>query len=88
MTGVQTCALPILSDDEVGKYVLHKLSLAGASATIINEAALSAVHSYTQGNPRLIDNLMTDALAIGSQHEKKVIDADTIHDAVENQGLY
>ena len=77
-----------LSDDEVGKYVLHKLSLAGASATIINEAALSAVHSYTQGNPRLIDNLMTDALTIGSQREKKVIDADVIHDAVENQGLY
>lgn len=77
-----------LSDDEVGKYILHKLSLAGASATIINEAALSAVHSYTQGNPRLIDNLMTDALTIGSQREKKVIDADVIHDAVENQGLY
>lgn len=26
---------------------------------------LSAVHSFTQRNPRLIDNLMTDALTIG-----------------------
>ena len=55
---------------------------------IINEAALSVAHSYTQGNPRLIDNLMTDALTIGSQTEKKVIDADVIRNVVENQGLF
>ena len=77
-----------LSDDEVGKYVLHKLHLAGAPDSIIETAALSAVHSYTQGNPRLIDNLMTDALMIGSQLKKTVINAEVIHDAVENQGLY
>lgn len=77
-----------LTDKEVEKYILHKIHLAGASVTIINEAALSAAHSFTQGNPRLIDNLMTDALTIGSQTDKKVIDADVIHDAVENQGLY
>ena len=77
-----------LSDAEVSRYVLHKLELAGASSTIIDNAALSAVHSSTQGNPRLIDNLMTDALAIGSQQDKRVIDAETIRAAVDNQGLY
>ena len=77
-----------LSDAEVSRYVLHKLELAGASSTIIDTAALAAVHSSTQGNPRLIDNLMTDALAIGSQQDKRVIDAETIRAAVDNQGLY
>lgn len=77
-----------LSDEEVAQYILHKIRLAGASEKIINEAALAAAHSYTQGNPRLIDNLMTDALTIGSQSDKKVIDADVIRDAVENQILY
>ena len=77
-----------LSDDEVAKYILHKLQLAGASSTIIDQAALAAAHSFTQGNPRLIDNLMTDALTIGSQQGRKAIDADTIRAAVENQGLY
>ena len=43
-----------LSDDEVSKYILHKLQLAGASTNIISPAALAAAHSYTQGNPRLI----------------------------------
>ena len=55
---------------------------------IIAPAALAASHSYTQGYPRLIDNLMTDALTIGSQQDKKIIDAETIRAAVDNQGLY
>lgn len=76
-----------LSDDEVSKYILHKIELVGASSTIIETAALAA-HSFAQGNPRLIDNLMMYALKIGSKQKKKVIDAETIRVAVENQGLY
>lgn len=77
-----------LSDEEVSKYILHKIQLAGTSGTIIDTAALATAHSFTQGNPRLIDNLMTDALTIGAQQDKEVIDADVIRAAVENQGLY
>ena len=33
-------------------------------------------------------DLMTDALVIGSQQDKKVIDAEIIRAAVDNQGLY
>ena len=76
-----------LSDDEVARYVLHKLTCAGGSETMIEKAALSAIHSHSQGNPRLIDNLMTDALALGSQMEKKSIDAEVILAAVSNQNL-
>ena len=72
----------------LSKYILHKLKLAGAAESIIEPAALAATHSFTQGNPRLIDNLMTDALTIGSQQNKQVIDAEIIRAAVDNQGLY
>ena len=75
-----------LSDDEVSKYILHKLQLSGASSTIIDPAVLAAAHSFTQGNPRFIDDLMTDALTIGSQQDTKVIDAEIIRAAVDNQG--
>lgn len=77
-----------LSDGEVSKYILHKIQLAGASGTIIDPSAPAAAHSFTQGNPHLIDNLMTDALTIGAQQDKKVIDAEVIRAAVDNQGLY
>lgn len=76
-----------LSDDEVIAYVIHKLEHAGSSRAIIEDAALNAVAGHTHGNPRLIDNIMTDALTIGAQQEKKCIDTDVILAAVNNQNL-
>ena len=77
-----------LDDKEVADYILHKITLAGASKDIISDAALLAIHSHCQGNPRLIDNLMTDVLTIGSQIEKRVLDAEVVMAAVENQKLF
>ena len=76
-----------LSDTETIDYVVHKLKCAGSSKAIIEEAALKAVAGHAHGNPRLIDNLMSDALLIGSQSEKKCIDTDVILAAVNNQNL-
>lgn len=76
-----------LSDGEVAEYVLHKIACAGGSKTIIEPGALAAAHSHSQGNPRLVDNLMTDALAIGAQMDKKAITPDVILAAVGNQNL-
>ena len=67
-----------LTDQEVPDYIRKK---------IIDTAAISSVHSYSQGNTRLIDNVMTDAMTIGSQMEKKVIDADVMLAAINNQTL-
>ena len=76
-----------MSDDESIRYVEHKLGIAGAAPSIIEEAALKAVAGHSRGNPRLIDNLMTDALTIGAQTDKKVIDTEVILAAVNNQNL-
>lgn len=67
-----------LDDLEVSEYILHKLNCARASRNIISESALGAIHGYSRGNPRLIDNLMTDALTIGAQQECQVIDDEII----------
>lgn len=77
-----------LSDSEISAYIHHKLSRAGTSTSIICEAALSAIHGYTQGNPRLIDNIMTDTLIIGAQMQKKVIDEEVILAAISNQNPF
>lgn len=76
-----------LKDDEVCDYILHKIAKAGGARSIIEDGAIAAVHGFAQGNPRLIDNLMNDALILGAQLEKKSIDADTILAAVNNQQL-
>ena len=76
-----------LSDQEVADYVLHKISRAGGAASIIETAALSAVHSHSQGCPRIVDNLMTDALILGAQMDKKSITPEVILAAAGNQNL-
>ena len=76
-----------LSAEEIPLYVRHKLHVAGGADSIIDDAAMSSVHSLSQGNPRIIDTLMTDALTIGAQMDKKVIDADVIMAAANNRQL-
>ena len=74
-----------LLDNEVKEYVLHKIASAQGAESIIDPAAIAALHSYSQGNARIIDNLMSDALIIGEQQRKKVIDSDVIMAAAENR---
>lgn len=76
-----------LSDEEVPAYVRHKIRSAGASEQIIDEAALAALNSMSQNNPRVIDNIMTDALTIAMQSSKQTIDADVILAAVNHQSF-
>lgn len=76
-----------LSDEEVPAYVRHKIHCAGGSDQIIDTAALSALNGMSQNNPRIIDNIMTDALAIAMQTGKHVIDADVILAAVNHQSF-
>ena len=76
-----------LSAEETDEYINHKLSSAGGTPGILAESVASAVHGFSQGNPRLIDNVMSDALMIGAQLSKKTIDTDVILSAVENQSF-
>ena len=76
-----------LTDKESADYVIHKLISAGSSKAVIDDAALSAVAGHSHGSPRLIDNIMTDAIVIGAQTDKKCIDSEVILAAVNNQNL-
>lgn len=74
-----------LREDEISEYVLHKIRTANGSTEIIDESGLSALNSLSQSNPRIIDNLMYDALLIGYQLKKNVIDSEVIQAAVANR---
>ena len=76
-----------LTDEEVPEYIRHKLELAGGSFGILDGGAVSAIHGYSEGNARKIDNLMTDALTLGAQQDKQTIDAEIILAATGNQSL-
>jgi len=76
-----------LSPAETEQYICHKLSIAGGSAAILGEGVVSAVHGFSQGNPRLIDNVLSDMLTIGAQQEKRAMDTEVVLAAVESQSL-
>ena len=44
-------------------YIRQKIRNAGGSPEIIDTAAISSVHGYSQGNPRLIDNVIDEETA-------------------------
>jgi type II secretory pathway predicted ATPase ExeA len=76
-----------LSDPEVHDYIQHKFSLAGASASILGEGTLPAIISHCHGNPRLVDNLMTEALTLGAQLKKQTLDTEVLMASINNLAL-
>lgn len=76
-----------LLDNEIADYVRHKIVQAGGATAILSDSALNAVHGHSHGTPRVIDNLMKEALRIGAQNDKQAIDSEVILAAVESLNL-
>jgi type II secretory pathway predicted ATPase ExeA len=82
------CNFEGLSDGETERYLLHKLRVAGTADSVLGEGTLPAIIGYSRGNPRLLDNLMTEALLLGAQLEKPVVDTELVMAAVNNLALH
>ena len=67
-----------LSKDEIAEYILSRIESAGGARSIIDEAAINSIVGASQGNPRIINSLMTSALMLAAQLGKVAIDTDTI----------
>jgi type II secretory pathway predicted ATPase ExeA len=76
-----------LSDAETEQYLLHKLRIAGAAQSILGEGSIPAIAGYARGCPRLLDNLMNEALKLGAQLEKPTLDTDIFMAAANNLAL-
>lgn len=76
-----------LSDAETEQYLLHKFRVAGAAESILGEGTLPAIIGYARGCPRLLDNLMNEALTLGAQLERPSLDTELIMAATNNLAL-
>ena len=77
-------ALQPLDADEVGAYVRHRLTVAGAhgnAARMFAASALAQLAERTGGVPRLVNNLATQALFVGAMRQAREVDAELV-DAV------
>jgi general secretion pathway protein A len=68
--------------------VIHRLSIAGETGQVVfDDGALDLVQRCSGGVPRVINLLCDRALMIGAQSDERVINAQTIANAITGLGL-
>lgn len=64
-----------LTEDETRSYILHRLKIAsGTDHEYFTEKSIGLIYQYSQGTPRLVNQICDSALLTGYIMEKKVID--------------
>lgn len=78
------CHLDGLTQDDVEKYIRHRLHVAGAaSLELFDKDAVSVIHSYSRGIPRLINILCDTALVYGYADDQKTITRQIIQNVID-----
>ncbi|WP_436715181.1 AAA family ATPase [Roseiconus lacunae] len=76
------CYLHALSAEETGQYITTAIAACEASPEeTISREAISAVHHASGGVPRLINQLMTEAIDCAAELDQSVINETTINQA-------
>jgi type II secretory pathway predicted ATPase ExeA len=72
-----------LSEDETLEYVRFRLKVGGRDNSLFTDDALSLIHKYSEGVPRLINSIATAALLDGLGKEIDHIGSELIEDAAK-----
>jgi general secretion pathway protein A len=77
------CTLTHLSLDETGRYIYHRLNVAGARGNLrFDDGGIRMIHSATGGVPRLINLTCDRALLAGYAEQARAIEAAHVNQAV------
>ena len=75
-----------LSEPEVNGYIRHRVTTAGGNPELFSEEAARAVHRFSGGVPRLINQLCDNSLVYGYAEQLQQIDSQLVNDvAFEKQ---
>jgi general secretion pathway protein A len=74
-----------LNFEETQNYIDHRLQVAGGDPAIFNEAAAAAVYYYTEGVPRLINNICDLAMVFAFASESHTVGWKTIVEVVNER---
>lgn len=77
-----------LSETETADYTLNRLEMAGGRKDMVREDVLKALYDLSgRGSIRELNNVMREALMIGAQANRPVIDMTVLRSAVEHRKL-
>jgi general secretion pathway protein A len=72
------CKIHQLAESETNKYINYRLKIAGAERKIFEKETIKEIHSYSQGNLRLINTICDHALKVGYANGLNMVTADVI----------
>ncbi|MCK4649034.1 AAA family ATPase [bacterium] len=78
--------LTTLNAEETGKYIAHRLRVAGREEEIFDVEALDLIHRQSKGCPREINNICDMALFIGFGKEVPRIGEDIVREVTSDLG--
>lgn len=79
------CAsLRLLARDEMQRYVLHRLSIAGARDDIFAPQAMDALYELGRGNLRATDFLALGSLEVAATRQETLVDSIHVTEAARN----
>jgi general secretion pathway protein A len=84
------CRLEPLSQEELRRYVYHRLEVAGGSspaADLFPEATLDRILRYSQGIPRLVNTICESALITGYARQIRSITPEIIDEVAQDSRL-
>lgn len=82
------CHLKNFTPEVVGDYVRFRLSQAGSEVKVFSDEAMTKIHTYTEGNPRVINVICDNALFEGFIRKAPLpLRADLIDDVATDLGL-
>lgn len=74
-----------LSEEESGKYIHHRLRIAGYSGgPLFEPAAMRSIVQFTEGIPRTINNFCFSALSLGCALRQRTIDLKVVEEVISD----
>lgn len=77
--------IPPLTEDEVARYVRHRLQVAGREQPLFTEEALAVIAQATRGIPRSINVLCDMVLVYGFGGDLQLIDAPLVNEVLADR---
>lgn len=81
------CTLRSFQEETTKEYIRHRLHVAGGDSALFTDNALSAIHNYSKGIPRLINTICDNSLLEGFLVKRNVVDEDIINNVAQDLGL-
>jgi len=79
--------LEAFNEESTRGYIQHRLRLAGSNEEIFDPKAISMVHHYARGIPRLINTICDNSLFEGYLLRQKKIESQLVSSVVQDLGL-